>query len=135
MTAARLICMATAISLLAGCGPGKLSRADEEDLSCLLATLAGFSTAKKLDPDAQSPVARALVQSAFYRVGRLQGRHGDNDWPRLIDQLDPSVMQVPVAEKLRTCSQDNRLGSAMTNPELRAALQRLAEREPRSDAR
>ena len=94
MKPANLVCAAAGLFLLSACTAAKLDPVDEQDVSCLLAQLSAFSTVRKVDPKAESKVTQALMQSVLYRVGRLQGRHGDRDWPKVIDSLDPSVMKV-----------------------------------------
>ncbi|CAN5688236.1 hypothetical protein BH11PSE1_BH11PSE1_08290 [soil metagenome] len=122
-----VIYAAAAILLLAACAPTKLSRVDEEDVSCLLADLAAFSTAQKADQGVQSPLTLALAQSALYRMGRLQGRHGDDDWPEVISKLDPAVMKVKIYDKIQACSQSADFRNLMSNPKLKAALQRMGD--------
>lgn len=130
MRIAKLVCVAAGLSLLGACAPERLSAVDEQDVSCLLAELSAFSAVRKADPEGRSQVTQALTLSVLYRVGRLQGRHGDKDWPKVIDRLDPSVMKVRVYDKVQSCSQTEAFRTLMTSPELKAALKRLADREP-----
>ena len=127
MKAAQCICGAIAFTLLTACGPTKLSAADEEDVSCLLADLAAFSTLQKAGQGGQTPVTLALTQSAVYRIGRLQGRHGDDDWPTMIDKLDPKVMDVRLYEKVQACNHSADYEQIMSNPKLTAALNRASK--------
>lgn len=121
------ICGAISLALLTGCGPGTLSAADEEDVSCLLADLAAFSTLQKAGQGGQNPATLALTQSAVYRIGRLQGRHGDTDWPTIINKLDPKVMKVGLYDKIQACSQSGDYREIMSNPKLIAAINRASK--------